>query len=228
MRHLRTVVGIATLVLGAATVLLHTVSAQAGTRPNTPTTGSPAGIGAQACQQQSFLEGEHLSDVEIARLARGAGFSGEDWVISVAVAKAESSGWTRARLINTDCSVDRGLWQINSFWHGEVSDSCAFTPSCAAQGTRTIWASGGWGQWVTFTNGAYQAHMSAARAAVNQAGGGGGGGGGCNHPNWVAGKWYVTGSIVRYTDGRYYIAEHDNPGYDPVISTWYWDPYTCG
>ena len=39
---------------------------------------------------------------------------------------------------------------------------------------------------------------------------------------------YTTGTIVRYTNGRYYIAEHDNPGYDPTISTWYWDPYTCG
>ncbi|MET9341426.1 glycoside hydrolase family 19 protein [Nonomuraea sp. NPDC003804] len=50
----------------------------------------------------------------------------------------------------------------------------------------------------------------------------------CNHPNWVAGQWYPAGSIVRYTDGRYYRAEHDNPGYDPTISTWYWEPYTCG
>ncbi|WP_425583303.1 glycoside hydrolase family 19 protein [Streptomyces luteosporeus] len=46
-------------------------------------------------------------------------------------------------------------------------------------------------------------------------------------PRWVAGTWYPTGTVVRYTDGHYYIAEHDNPGYDPVISTWYWDPYTC-
>ncbi|MEU8077993.1 glycoside hydrolase family 19 protein [Catellatospora citrea] len=52
-------------------------------------------------------------------------------------------------------------------------------------------------------------------------------GGTCNHPNWAAGTWYTTGSIVRYTNGLYYIAEHDNPGYDPIISTWYWDPYTC-
>ncbi|MEO3857552.1 glycoside hydrolase family 19 protein [Acrocarpospora sp. B8E8] len=52
--------------------------------------------------------------------------------------------------------------------------------------------------------------------------------GGCNHPNWQAGTWYTAGSIVRYTNGLYYIAEHDNPGYDPIISTWYWDPYTCG
>jgi chitinase len=50
----------------------------------------------------------------------------------------------------------------------------------------------------------------------------------CNHPNWVAGQWYTTGSIVRYTNGQYYIAEHDNPGYDPTISTWYWEPYACG
>jgi chitodextrinase/predicted chitinase len=60
-----------------------------------------------------------------------------------------------------------------------------------------------------------------------------GGGGGtppptCNHPNWVAGQWYNAGAVVRYTNGLYYIAEHANPGYDPTISTWYWDPFTCG
>ncbi len=34
-------------------------------------------------------------------------------------------------------------------------------------------------------------------------------------------------AIVRYTDGKAYIAEHANPGYDPIISTWYWEPYAC-
>ncbi|MEU4693791.1 glycoside hydrolase family 19 protein [Actinoplanes sp. NPDC023714] len=50
---------------------------------------------------------------------------------------------------------------------------------------------------------------------------------GCNHPNWVAGQYYNAGSIVRYTNGLYYRATNANPGYDPVISTWYWAPYTC-
>jgi predicted chitinase len=45
-------------------------------------------------------------------------------------------------------------------------------------------------------------------------------------PNWAQGAWYTTGNVVRY-NGSYYIAEHDNPGYDPTISTWYWEPYTC-
>lgn len=49
----------------------------------------------------------------------------------------------------------------------------------------------------------------------------------CNYPNWAQGHNYVTGDIVKYTDGKFYVAEHDNPGYDPTVSTWYWDPYGC-
>lgn len=48
-----------------------------------------------------------------------------------------------------------------------------------------------------------------------------------SYPNWTAGKSYNAGDIVRYADGKAYIAEHANPGYDPVISTWYWEPYAC-
>ncbi|MGX2998590.1 glycoside hydrolase family 19 protein [Streptomyces sp. JNUCC 64] len=47
-------------------------------------------------------------------------------------------------------------------------------------------------------------------------------------PSWSAGANYRTGDIVKYTDGSVYIAERDNPGYNPVVSSYYWDPYTCG
>ncbi len=58
---------------------------------------------------------------------------------------------------------------------------------------------------------------------------GGGGTGSCDYPAWVAGQSYATGAIVKYTaNGGLYQATHDNPGYDPTISTWYWSPYTCG
>ena len=215
----------AALIVGAATVgVLLAIPAQAATR----SADSGRAVALASCQQQSFLEGTLYSAVQIAQLARNAGFSGNDWTVSVAIAEAESSGYSHARLINTDCSVDRGIWQINSYWHGEVSDSCAFDPTCAAQATHTIWANGGWTQWTTYTNGAYLAHMAEAQAAVNQVGGGGGGGSCGSYPNWAAGQWYATGSIVRYTNGGYYIATHDNPGYDPTISTWYWSPYSCG
>ena len=56
----------------------------------------------------------------------------------------------------------------------------------------------------------------------------GGGSTSCNYPNWVAGQWYDVGAIVKYTNGGYYRAKNANPGYDPIISTWYWEPYSCG
>jgi chitinase len=51
------------------------------------------------------------------------------------------------------------------------------------------------------------------------------GGGTCNYPNWVQSKQYYTGDIVLY-NGSPYIATHDNPGYIPTVSTWFWSPST--
>ncbi|MGK5679751.1 glycoside hydrolase family 19 protein [Actinoplanes sp. URMC 104] len=64
-------------------------------------------------------------------------------------------------------------------------------------------------------------------ACTGGSGGGGGGTTGCNYPNWVAGQFYAVGAVVRYTNGQFYQATHENPGYDPVISTWFWSPYAC-
>jgi chitodextrinase/predicted chitinase len=52
--------------------------------------------------------------------------------------------------------------------------------------------------------------------------------GGCSYPAWAAGRSYAVGDIVKYTNGKLYRATHDNPGYDPTISTWFWEPYSCG
>ena len=53
------------------------------------------------------------------------------------------------------------------------------------------------------------------------------GGATCNHPNWAAHTDYPAGAIVRYSNGGYYRAKHANPGFDPIISTWYWEPFSC-
>ena len=53
---------------------------------------------------------------------------------------------------------------------------------------------------------------------------GGGGGGTCAYPQWSQGTQYHTGDIVLFK-GSPYVATHDNPGYDPTISTWFWSPY---
>jgi predicted chitinase len=48
----------------------------------------------------------------------------------------------------------------------------------------------------------------------------------CNLPAWQAGHNYVTGDQV-LDNGNAYVATHDNPGYDPTISTWFWSPIAC-
>ena len=43
----------------------------------------------------------------------------------------------------------------------------------------------------------------------------------CAHPEWQAGKNYNVGDKVTL-DGTIYEATHENPGYDPTESTWFW------
>ncbi|WP_163508214.1 lytic transglycosylase domain-containing protein [Fodinicola acaciae] len=120
-----------------------------------------------SCQPQSTLGGTHLTASQVARYALSAGFDKSHAVTAVAVALAESGGWTRAVLLNTDCTRDRGLWQINSYWHPEVTDAMAFDPAKNAAAAYRISGQGSaWTQWSTYNNGAYKAHLDEAQAAV--------------------------------------------------------------
>ena len=44
----------------------------------------------------------------------------------------------------------------------------------------------------------------------------------CADDYWTDGQWYDVGDTVEY-DGDVYAAIYDNPGYNPVISTWFWE-----
>ncbi|MET8863517.1 glycoside hydrolase family 19 protein [Nonomuraea sp. NPDC004580] len=103
---------------------------------------------------------------------------------------------------------------------GAWSSSAVYTGGATASYNGRNWRAQWWTQGETPGSAAVWADQGTCT-------GGSGGGTSCNYPNWVAGQWYAVGSIVRYTDGNHYIAVHENPGYDPVISHWYWDPYTC-
>jgi len=87
-------------------------------------------------------------------------------VTAVAVCMAESSGSCSAKYVNSGGSIDRGLWQINDYWHPEVSDSCAYDCSCNGKGALSISSSGNnWSPWATYNSGAYRSHLSEAEAA---------------------------------------------------------------
>jgi hypothetical protein len=86
---------------------------------------------------------------------------------AVAVAMAESSGNCGATHQNSDShsSIDRGLWQINSYWHPECSSSCALDCACNAGCAVSVWQSSGWSAWATYKAGAHSKYMNDAAVA---------------------------------------------------------------
>lgn len=76
--------------------------------------------------------------------------------IAAAVALAESSGNPNASNNNTNGTIDRGLWQINSI-HGALS---TFDPLGNARAAVSISGNGSsWMPWVAYTNGNYAQYL---------------------------------------------------------------------
>jgi hypothetical protein len=111
-----------------------------------------------------------LSMKQVADKWKGVGGSTSKCSVAVAVAWAESKGNPKARGQNSD-SYDRGLWQINSKWHRDVSDSCAYDAKCNAQQAKRISSNGNnWRPWATYKNGLHKRYLNDAKKAC---GGGG-------------------------------------------------------
>jgi hypothetical protein len=92
-----------------------------------------------------------------------------DPVTAVAVEWAEAGGDTNARHVNSDGSIDRGLWQFNSRFHPEVSDAQAFDAHASSDAAYRISFSGlVWTPWAAYRNGAYTRYLDSARAAVSR------------------------------------------------------------
>jgi hypothetical protein len=99
-------------------------------------------------------------------VGRAAGFTGDNFVKAVAVAMAESGCNPLARGVNSG-SIDRGLWQINDFYHSEVTDACAYDAQCNANAAYRISDHGSdWTPWSTYNSGAYLQYLKAASTAI--------------------------------------------------------------
>lgn len=110
-------------------------------------------------------------------ILRQAGFRGDGLQMAYAIVMAESGG--RANASNSTGNshgVDRGIFQINSYWHSEVSDAAAYDPLRAAKAAYRI-SKGGtdWHEWATYGNGAYKQYYGGSGGAQVFSSGGGGG-----------------------------------------------------
>lgn len=82
--------------------------------------------------------------------------------MAAAIALAESGGNADAKNVNTNGSIDRGLWQINSV-HGSKS---TFDPIANVKSAISISNNGkNWSPWVTYVTGAFKKFLSPTTAA---------------------------------------------------------------
>lgn len=114
-----------------------------------------------------------LSASQLVPIAQRAGWTGQDIVIAVAVALAESGGDTGAvNRANSNGTVDYGLWQINSVHASLLAGGDWSLPADNAAMAFKVWSDrkaqtgNGWQAWATYTSGKYLVHMPAAQTAA--------------------------------------------------------------
>lgn len=88
---------------------------------------------------------------ELVSYAQQAGFQGDSAMIIAAIAMAESGGNPQAtNSTGNSAGIDRGILQINSYYHSDVPDSCAFDVLCSFKQAYKISKSGtDFSQWCT-------------------------------------------------------------------------------
>ncbi len=121
-------------------------------------------------QLAGLLAGKRLDPFQIARLCHSEGWRDEKLLIAVAVVMAESAGYTEATNENTNGSIDRGLWQINSLHvdAGRISAEECFDPVASTEYAYSLYKarSYSFGAWAAFNNGAYKTKMKDATRGV--------------------------------------------------------------
>jgi lysozyme-like protein len=134
----------------------------------------PASIGAGSIPGHARPAGFHDA-MKCARPAYAVRFHKDRAIVAIAVGMAES--YCRKNAVghnppSAGCpkgSDDRGLWQINSCYHSEVSDHCAFKPTCNARAAKHISDRGrDWTPWSAYNNGAYRQYLDEATHAVHR------------------------------------------------------------
>lgn len=149
--------------------------------PAPPSTVRPAdgGVHRSAHTLGASHAAVRTSTLICAKVAAKAGFSFNQTVtttagrqprivVAIAVAMAESSCDPRAVNVNSSGSRDRGLWQLNSHYHSEVSDACAFQIQCNANAAWNVSDHGAdWKPWSAFTSGAWKTHLAEARSVIS-------------------------------------------------------------
>ncbi len=100
-----------------------------------------------------------------------AGFTGDAVQTILAIAITESGFRPLANNIDSDGSIDRGILQLNSHWHIEVSDAAAYDPAQAFKEAYRISSNeSNFNSWNTYKSGAYKAHLGEVMPVLSSTG----------------------------------------------------------
>jgi peptidoglycan hydrolase CwlO-like protein len=151
-----------------AKLLAERAAALAAAQAAARVTGQSAAVSGSSAHPRgaTFLNAE-----QIARVARQAGFTGDNLVIAVAVALAESGG-NAAAVGDVSIGGSFGLWQVYCVAHPNLippwdPDSVAwYDPAQNARWAYKISGGSNWRPWSTYKHGTYLKHMAAAEAAA--------------------------------------------------------------
>lgn len=109
-----------------------------------------------------------VTPLQAAQLWRDAGGTRASCATAIAIATAESSLNCEAYNINPakngrPQTIDRGLFQINSFYHADVDRNCAYDCVCNVREAFRISRKGNnWTPWTTFKNNLHSPYLPKA------------------------------------------------------------------
>jgi hypothetical protein len=107
----------------------------------------------KAATTAAVSRGGTLSCSGLEGLWESAGGSPGAAFMAAEIAEAESSGRQYATNYNTNGTVDRGYWQVNSIWGALSTFDAAGNARAAIRISRD---GADWGPWTTYVTGAYQ------------------------------------------------------------------------
>lgn len=113
-------------------------------------------------RMKMFKDGGKVGPGGLKGLWTQAGGASKIASLMAAIAMGESGGNPKSVNYNTNGTVDKGLWQINSV-HGYKGNM--FNPLTNARAAVKIYKKQGLGAWVAYTNGSYKKFLAAARRA---------------------------------------------------------------
>lgn len=111
------------------------------------------------------LAGRQLGIGWALALCRHVGFKGRDLQVAVALMTAESGRYAGAWHDNlaedheTVLSTDRGLFQINNYWHKDLSEDDAYSAIPNAEYAFKMSSGKNFGAWAAYNSGAYEQYM---------------------------------------------------------------------